>query len=119
MLADVGTGLWRLRKKMVHEKTEEPLDEMRKAYRHLESIWDALKNAEIVIKEYPPGSPYDSGFALNVLAFQPTAGLGRETITETVKPSITYKGRPVQVGEVIVGTPEKPRKNETRKDVTE
>ncbi len=119
LLADVGTGLWRLRKRMVHEKTGEPLEEMRKAYRHLESIWDALRSAEIVIKEYAPGSTYDSGFALNVLAFQPMAGLGRETIIETVKPTITYKGGRIQKGEVIVGTPETSHKTEKGKDDAE
>lgn len=105
LLADIVNGLWRLKNKMVDEETSEPLDEMRKAFRHFESIWDALKSAGININEHEKNSAFDSGLALNVLSFQPMNGLNREIIIETIKPSISYKDRPIQTGQVIVGTP--------------
>lgn len=105
LLADIVNGLWRLKNKMVDEETSEPLDEMRKAFRHFESIWDALKSAGVNINEHEKNSPFDSGLALNVLSFQPMSGLNREIIIETIKPSISYKDRPIQSGQVIVGTP--------------
>jgi hypothetical protein len=105
-LADVGTGLWRLRQKMLQPGTERPLEEMRRAYRHLESTWDALAQAGVEIQEHT-GAPYDPGMSLKVIAFQPTPGINREKILETIKPTIYLKNQPIQMGEVIVGTPEK------------
>lgn len=105
LLADVATGLWRLRQRMVDPETGRPLEEMRRAFRHLESVWDALAGAGVEIQDHT-GAPFRSGLALRVIAFQPTEGFDTEKVIETVKPSIYYKGRSVQMGEVIVGTPE-------------
>jgi hypothetical protein len=106
MLADVGTGLWRLRQKMVRPGTSEPLDDMRRAYRHLESVWDTLAQSGLEIQDHTD-TLFDSGLSLKVIAFQPTPGLGREMVIETIKPTIYYKGQSIQMGEVIVGTPER------------
>ncbi len=104
--ADVCTGLWRLRQKMLQMGTDRPLEEMRRAYRHLQSVWDALIQAGFEIQEHT-GKLFDSGLSLKVIAFQPTPGIGREKVIETIKPSIYYKNESIQMGEVIVGTPEK------------
>jgi hypothetical protein len=106
MLADIGTGLWRLRQKMVKPGTSQPLDEMRRPYRHLESVWDALVQASVEIQDHTD-KPFDAGMSLKVISFQPTPGLGRERVIETIKPTIYFKGRGIQMGEVIVGRPEK------------
>jgi hypothetical protein len=104
-LADVSTGLWRLRQKMVQPGSDRPLDEMRRAYRHFESVWDALANEGVQIYDHT-GENFDSGKQIKVLAFQPTPGLNREKVLETVKPTIYVKDQLVQMGEVYVGTPE-------------
>jgi hypothetical protein len=104
-VADVGTGLWRLRQKMIEPGTDRPLDEMRRAYRHFESVWDALTQAGVQIQDHTD-APYDSGMSLKVIAFQPMPGLRREKVIETIKPTIYYKEQPIQMGEVIVGTPD-------------
>jgi hypothetical protein len=108
-LADVGTGLWRLRQKMVQPGTDRPLEEMRRAFRHLESVWDALTQAGMEIRDHT-GEPVPEGgvYALKTVAFQPTPGISREKVIETIKPSIYYKDQMIQMGEVIVGTPETP-----------
>lgn len=103
-LADVGTGLWRLKQRMVEPGTDRPLDEMRRAYRHLESTWDALAGAGLQILDHT-GMAFDAGLAIKVLAYQPTAGLTRDRVLETVKPSIYLRDTRLQMGEVIVGTP--------------
>jgi hypothetical protein len=105
-LADAGLGLWRLRRRMVDPETDEPLEEMRRAYRHLESTWDALTEAGIEIQDHTD-SLFDSGLSLKVIAFQAMAGLEREKVIETIKPTIYYKGKRIRMGEVIVGAPEK------------
>jgi hypothetical protein len=105
LLAEMATGLWRLRGRMVDAGTGEPHPEMRRAFRHLQAVWDALARAGVEVQEHA-GRPFDPGQSLRVLAFQPTAGLPRETVLETVKPCVYLDGQRIQVGEVIVGTPE-------------
>lgn len=113
-LADLGTGLWRLRQKMVQPGTNEPLDEMRRAYRHLESTWDVLGEAGAQILDHTNEFVPEGGiYALQVIAYQPTPGLSREQVVETIKPTIYYQDRLIQMGEVIIGTPET-RDNETK-----
>ena len=104
-LAEVGTGLWRLKLRMLQPGTDRPLDEMRKAYRHLESTWDALSAAGLRIIDHT-GMPFDAGLSIKVLAYQPTAGLARQRVLDTVKPTIYLRETRLQIGEVIVGTPD-------------
>jgi len=40
-----------------------------------------------------------------VIATQPTAGLARERVTETLKPTIYWNGTIIQTGEVVIATP--------------
>ena len=104
VLADVATELWRLRDKMLQPGTDQPLAEMRRAFRSFESAWDALMEAGITIEEHT-NSLFVAGMSLRVLAFQPTPGLARETVIQTLRPSVYYKQQLIQAGEVIVGTP--------------
>jgi hypothetical protein len=105
LLADVGTGLWRLKGRMVDPDTGHPPEQMRRAYRHFESVWDALTNEGVKIYDHT-GEPFEPGRAIDVMSFQPTPGLARDTIIETIKPTIYFREHLVQTGEVIVGTPE-------------
>ena len=107
MLADVGTGLWRLRQKMLQPGSEQPLEEMRRAYRHLESTLDALGRANIRIQDHTGDLIPEGGIPnLKVLAYQPMPGVTHNQVQETIKPTIYYKDRMIQMGEVIVSVPE-------------
>jgi hypothetical protein len=106
MFADVCTGLWRSRQKMMQPGTDRPLEEMQKVYRHFEAAWDALKQAGVDVRDHL-GEQYFYGSDLDVAAFEPRPGINRETIVDTIKPTIIWNGRLIQVGQVIVGTPEK------------
>lgn len=101
---EVATGLWRLRRKMVDTQTGQPLQQMARAYRHLESTWDALGQAGVEIQDHT-NDRFDSGQTLRVLAFEPTDGVAEEHVSETVKPTVYFKGSVIQQGEVIVATP--------------
>ena len=109
VLPDLCTGLWRLRRRMIDPETDRPPEEMRKPFRHLESVWDTLADAGVDIRDHTnePVPEYGS-IGLNVLAYQPMPGFARERVIETVKPSVYAGGRLLQMGQVIVGTPEKP-----------
>jgi hypothetical protein len=106
LFSSSGTNLWRLRKKMLDPGTGQPLEAMRRVYRHLESMWDAFGDSGIKIQDHDGEAVPEGGiYALKVIAFQPTAGLQRQQVIETIKPTIYYKERMIQRGEVIVGTP--------------
>ena len=103
-LAKIATNAWRLKSKMVDPETGETRDEMKRVYRYLEAICESLGDIGVeTIDE--TGRAYDSGMALKVISFEETAGLSREEIKETVKPTVRRQGRRVQMGEIIVGTP--------------
>jgi hypothetical protein len=101
---DVGTALWRLRQRMVDPETGQPPDESRKALRHVEAMWNALRDVGIEIQDHTH-LPFRSGLALDVVAFQPIDGLSRDTVIETIRPSIYLNDQVIQVGQVVVGTP--------------
>lgn len=110
-LADLSIGAWRLRKKMLDKDTQQPLTQIKRAFRHLESIVTTLEKEGIEIHDHD-NMPFDPGMTLKVLAFQPTAGLDREFVIETIKPTINYNESRLVIGEVIVGTPLKNKKEE-------
>ena len=79
---------------------------MKKEYRYLESIWDILTNAEVEIQDHD-NLRYDAGLLLKVVAFEENPDLPHDIVIETIKPSIYYRKEHIQIGDVIVGTPDK------------
>lgn len=117
LLADLATSLWRLRGRMLEPETGLPKDAFRREYRHVEAMWDALAQAGMEVQDHT-GAPYDVGMSLKVLTFQPAPGVPRERVQETLKPSLYWQGRSIQMGEVIVETPEKPPETAPPQDAT-
>ena len=107
LLADVATGLWRLRSKMLAPRTQSLLEEHhRRSYKQLESIFDIVKEAGVQIRDHTAEAVPGGGIhTLKVLAYEPTPSLSREEVIETLKPTILFKDRVIQTGEVIIGTP--------------
>ena len=105
-LADISNDLWRLKHKMLQPGSDQPLEELRRAYRHLESAWNALTRLGVKILDHT-GEPFDSGYSISVLAFQPMTDIEREIVIETIKPTIYFDEQRIQMGQVIVGTPDK------------
>ena len=106
-LSALGTSLWRLRQRMLQPGTDRPFEEMRLVYRHLESAWTALAQAGVTILDHT-GQAFHYGQALKVISYQPTPSLVREEVIETLRPTIYFKDMAVQMGEVVVGTPDPP-----------
>ena len=104
-LANIATNAWRAKTKMVDSETGEAKEEMRRIYRHVEAIFETLKQIGLETTDLA-GSQYDSGMALKVVSFEQTPGISNEEIKETIKPSVAWQGRLIQMGEVIVGTPQ-------------
>lgn len=108
--AELGTSLWRLRNRLVDRSTRRPIESARHAFLHLEAMWDTLREAGIEIQDHDGERLPEGGvLRLKAVAYQPTAGLARETVLETIRPTISAGDRLLQMGEVVVGVPEHPQ----------
>jgi len=104
LLATVATNTWRALQKMIDVETREPKPEMKRIHRHIEAISEALREFGVETIDHA-GQRYDTGSALKVITSEKRAGLNREEIIETLKPTVRFKGRLLQQGEVVVGEP--------------
>lgn len=103
-LADLATGLWRLRKRMLEPGTDRPKEAYRREYSHLESVWDLLAGAGVKVIDHT-GRPFDPGQRLEVAGQITTPGLLRPRVQETVRPTVYVDDEHVQCGVVLVENP--------------
>jgi hypothetical protein len=103
-VVDLGTSLWRLRNHLLQPVTKCSSEDLRRTTRHLESILTALTRFGIGIMDHT-NEPFHHGLSLRVISYQPIAGLAREQVIETIRPTIYLNNTLLQMGEVIVGTP--------------
>jgi hypothetical protein len=103
----VGTRLWRLRSEVEMSAGGQVGDIPGRARRHLEALWEQLAEAGIDIFDHTGEIMPEGVILLKVIAHQPTRGVTRKRVIETVRPTIRFNGQIIQVGEVIVGTPER------------
>ncbi len=105
-LANIAINTWRAERRILNSETREPKEGMQLIHRDINAIREVLeKQLGLEIKD-PIGQTYDSGMALNVVASEPMAGINKDIIKETIKPTILWNGQFLQIGEVIVGTPQ-------------
>ncbi len=105
LAAEVGTDLWQLRKALGKDAAMSPRTRAKLGHFVNEAL-ETMEQHGIKVKDQT-GSLYDSGLSLEVLAFEPRSGLKRDEVIETIKPSVFCRGERVQMGAVIVGTPDK------------
>ncbi|MBI5382210.1 MAG: hypothetical protein HZA31_09955 [Opitutae bacterium] len=103
-IATLATQLWRARVKLLDPQTTPPGGDAHRSLRHIESSLETLAAMGVCIRDHLQ-EPYDPGLPINVITFLPTAELARDTVIETIRPSIFWHDRLLQSGEVIVGTP--------------
>lgn len=104
VLAALSTHLWRMGKRLADPKSGRPCEETRKIFRHYEACMDTLKKAGVEIIDHT-GDAFDAGLSIEVLTYQPSAGLDRDRVIETVRPTVYLHDQRIQMGVVIVGTP--------------
>lgn len=103
--AEMANAVWGLQQKSRDPATAEIKDEFRSISRHIERLAECLAEIGIEAQNHT-NQPFDSGQSLEVIAFQPTAGIVREVVLETIRPSVYLQGQRIQVGQVIVATPQ-------------
>ena len=101
----IANNVWKLRNKMLDEDGN-PKDHFDRVYRFVEALDDALKEIDVTIKSHD-GEAYDTGMAVNVVAWEKREGATREEIVETIKPTIRLGDRLLQWADVIAVTPVK------------
>jgi hypothetical protein len=102
-LATLATGLWRADRAVRKEGTDQPREGMEKPHRFIQSLLVLLETQEIRIRDHR--GEIIGGRLIEAIAFQPTPGLAREEIIETIRPSVMWGDRLIQVSQVIVSTP--------------
>ncbi len=104
-LAALATNVWRARAKLIDSSTNQPYADARRAMRHIEASLEGLQQLHVVIKDFS-NEVFDPGMPLKVLAYQPSEGIIRDTVIEVLRPTILWQDKVLQLGEVVVGTPE-------------
>ncbi|MCZ9353819.1 hypothetical protein NGM36_29355 [Streptomyces mutabilis] len=106
-LLGAAIGLWRALRKL--DKGSGPLSaaDLRQVRRQVHASRQALADDGLEIQEHD-GMPFDSGQSLEALVIQDEPGLDRETVLETVRPTVYFRGERIQMGQVIVGRPVPP-----------
>jgi hypothetical protein len=100
-LAGAATSLWRARRKLAQDgdgRYTKP------ASRYLDLCRSALADIGLVVQDHD-GDSYHPGRRLEVLAFEDDPDAEHDRVLRTVQPSIYFRGRHIQVGQVVVGSP--------------
>lgn len=103
-MADIATNIWKAKAKMLDGASGEVRDEMKRVYRHIESALESLQELGLKVKDHT-GDTFDYGLPLKVIAAQPKEGIIRESVIETIKPTISWQEQTIQIGEVVIATP--------------
>jgi hypothetical protein len=103
-LAEAALGLWRTQRRIESEDPEGTSQLTRQLRRHVQTAWKGLANAGITVQQHD-NEPHDDGLDLEVVAREPYPGLPRDTVVQTVAPSILRSGKVIRPGEVVVGYP--------------
>jgi len=99
--------LWRIRQGINSNENLEDLGGLfNRIEKHIDVIIDEFENSGFQIKDHT-NDIYDPGMSISVLAYESMKGLKKERVIETINPSIYYQDSLIQLGDVIIGTPEK------------
>jgi len=104
ILTSLIVDLWYFRRKLEGFENELPKDVSLSLKRPLENAFQKMKQAEIEVID-KVGEKHHIGNDVRVIAYEETPGINFEIIKETIKPTITYRGKHIFPGEVIVGEP--------------
>jgi hypothetical protein len=105
LIVDLANVAWALQRKSCDPVTNERKEQFRPISRHIDQLSEYLEELGVKIQNHT-NEPFDSGQSLEVIAFQPTAGISQDVVVETIRPTVYIKGSRIQMGQIIVATPE-------------
>ena len=100
----VATNTWKARRRMVDPISGEVGEEMKRVHADIERIQRCLEDLGIVIEDHT-NQAFDYGLPWKVVATKPTAGIEKEIVTETLRPTIRWHDQIIQHAEVEIATP--------------
>jgi hypothetical protein len=104
-LASIATNAWKAKSRLKDADSVEDGGVLKRVNGDLERIWNVLvEDLGLEVKDHT-GKDFDYGMALKVVTTQPMAGINKERVIETIKPTIYWKNKIIQIGEVVVATP--------------
>jgi hypothetical protein len=106
-MADIATNVWKAKTKMLDSGSGEVREGMKRVYRHIDGVLESFQEIGLEVKDHT-GDAFDYGLPLKVITTQPTQGITRESVIETVKPTIYWHKQIIQMGEVVIATPASP-----------
>jgi len=105
-VASIATNAWKAKSRLKDAGSVEDNNVLKRINGDVERIWSVLvEDLGLEIKDHT-GKDFDYGMALKVVTTQPTAGINKERVIETIKPTIYWKNKIIQIGEVVVATPQ-------------
>jgi hypothetical protein len=108
VLVELATGVWRLRGKLATNELDETDDSaklMRSLKRQVTSMADALHDAGVHVQDHT-GEPFDAGQSVDMVAYAVSTEVGRETVVETITPTVYVNGHIMQRGQIVVAGPD-------------
>lgn len=105
VLVEIATNAWKARTRLAGSGQSEQPPEFRRLERNIEAIIDSLAKLEVQAQDHT-GVAFDFGLPIKVVASQPQPGITCDVVTETIRPTVTFRGKILQRGEVVIGTPE-------------
>jgi hypothetical protein len=110
-LCGLAVEVWRMKGRLARLREVAPPKELRPLESALAKMEEVLQAAAVEIDD-PQGRPYHEGEPYEVLLFEPSPGLARPMVLQTVKPLVRVGGKLARRGEVVVGTPSGEKKAE-------
>jgi len=105
---DLANAVWAIQQKCCGIGSTDFKDEYRPIARHVDRLSECLTEVGLEVQSHT-NHIFDSGQSLEVIAFQPTQGIAKDIVIETIRPTIYLKGVRIQMGQVIVATPQAPQ----------
>jgi hypothetical protein len=105
-MVTICTKVWRLRNEIIKQADDPQAKDLSYATAYLDSLWEQLSDAGLEIRDHTGEAIPKTGiYMLKVVAQQPMDGITHRRVIETLKPTIYFNEKILQVGEVIVGIP--------------
>jgi hypothetical protein len=102
---EIAIHAWRAKRRMTDRHSGEVKDEHKATFRSIEGILASLESVGFTLRDRE-GEFYDYGLPEKVVAAEKRAGISREMVVETIRPSIKYGEQLVKPGEIVIAVPE-------------
>jgi hypothetical protein len=104
-LAAIATSVWKAKSRLHDAGTAEGGGVLGRVLGDITRIWNTLvDDLGLEIKDHT-GEAFDYGLPLQVVTSQPTQGITKERVIETIKPTIRWRNKTIQMGAVVIATP--------------